>query len=301
MANKANKGSANRQVGNIQLALENSDKLEWAQIAPGKVVIANSQRAWLYQPQSPEDPFARPMNGAGSLATTKKLLDTAIAAAKVAVQSDSKPPALTLTRWVWRLASAYYLTNPVPQLLQDAARGFAANGHVLLESWALEKMKEETGHDKLALLDIQSLGYDANAVVEALKPSAAMAMMDYFTRSVRDKNPIDSVGYTHTMERLSLGVGLDYIQKVEALLPSGVNATRCLRVHSAIGADAGHVDENVSLIAKLEASERTRIARACYETALMLFSPPPGDYVSDEQLQAILEPLKQDFSPAVTS
>ena len=162
-------------------------------------------------------------------------------------------------------------------------------------------MEEETGHDRLALLDIKSLGYDAEGVVEKLQPPAAIALMDYFTRSVRDENPIDSVGYTYTMERLSLGVGLDYIQKVEALLPSKVNATRCLRVHSAVGADAGHVDENISIIANLSASERTRIARACYETALMLFSPPPGDYISDEQLQEILAPLKQDFSSAATS
>ena len=297
MANSADQNSANR----IELTSEDWEKLEWAQIAPGKVVVANSQRAWLYQPQSPEDRFARPMNGVGSFDTTKKLLDTAIAAAKVAVKSNSKPPALTATRWVWRLASSYHLTYSVPQLLQNAACGFAANGNDLLQSWALEKMEEETGHDRLALLDIKSLGYDAEGVVEKLQPPAAIALMDYFARSVRDKNPIDSVGYTYTMERLSLGVGLDYIQKIEALLPPGVNATRCLRVHSAIGADAGHVDENVSIIAKLEAEARTRIARACYETALMLFSPPPGDYISDEQLQTILEPLKRDFSPAAIS
>ena len=52
------------------------------------------------------------------------------------------------------------------------------------------------------------------------------------------------------------------------------------------------LDENVALIAELSAAERTRIARACYETALMLFSPPPGGYISDEELQEILEPLK---------
>ena len=292
MANKANGGSANKQVDNIGLTSDNSEKLEWAQIALGKVVVANSERAWLYQPQSSEDRFAHPMECAGSFATTKKLLDTAIAAAKVAVKSDSRPPALTSTRWVWRLAGAYHLTSPAPQLLKDAAIGFAANGRSNLKSWALEKVEEETGHDRLAFLDIQSLGYDAEAVIAELKPPAAMALMDYFTRSVQDDNPIDGVGYTYTMERLSLGIEKDYIEKIESLIPPEINATRCLRVHSAIGADAGHVDENIEMIAKLTAAERTRIARACYETALMLFSPPPGGYISDEKLQEILEPLK---------
>ena len=124
MAHDTNIGA--KRVDKIGLASD-SEKLEWAQIAPGKVVIANSERAWLYQPQSVEDRFARPMNCTGSFATTKKLLDTAIAAAKVAVKSKSRPPALTATRWVWRLASAYHLTHPVPELLKNAAIGFAAN------------------------------------------------------------------------------------------------------------------------------------------------------------------------------
>ena len=93
MANKANGSSANKQVDDIGFNSGNSEKIEWAQIALGKVVVANSERAWLYQPQSSEDRFARPMECAGSFATTKKLLDTAIAAAKVAVKSDSRPPA----------------------------------------------------------------------------------------------------------------------------------------------------------------------------------------------------------------
>ena len=291
MANEANMGFAKR-LDEIGLASENSEKLEWAQIAPGKVVVANSERAWLYQPQSTEDRFAHPMEGAGSFATTKKLLDTAIAAAKVAVKSDSRPPALTSTRWVWRLASAYHLTTPASQLFTDAAVGFAANNRSHLESWALEKVEEETGHDRLALLDIQSLGYDAEAVVAELTPPAAIALVDYFTRSVQDDDPIDVVGYAYTMERLSMGIEEDYIEKVESLIPPKINATRCLRVHSSLGADAHHAEENISLVANLSPAERTRIARACYETALMLFSPPPKGYVSNDELQAKLEPLK---------
>ena len=268
--------------------------IEWAQIALNKVVVATTDRAWLYQPHSANDRFAKPMEGAGSFATTQKLLDTAIAAAKSAVESDVRPPALTSTRWVWRLAGSYHMTSPVPNLLRSAAKSFAANGRTELEAWALEKAEEETGHDLLALKDIQSLGYNSKAIVETLIPPAAKALMDYFTRSTQDDNPIDCVGYTYTMERLSLGIGEDYIQKVEKLLPPKTNATRCLRVHSSVGADAGHVDENVFLIAKLTAAERTRIARACYETALMCFSPPPGGYIADGQLQEILQPLRSN-------
>lgn len=289
MVENNNIGSAEQQAGQTSVA-----DTEWAQIAPGKVVVARADRAWLYQPRSGDDPFSQPMKGVGSFATTQKLLDTAIAAAKYAIKSDKRPPALTSTRWIWRLAGAYHMTSPVPDLMRDAAKGFAANGRFELEAWALEKAEEETGHDLLALKDIQSLGYNSQAVVKTLVPPAAKALMDYFSRSVRDDNPIDCVGYTYTMERLSLGIEEDYIQKVEELIPPEINATRCLRVHSSVGADAGHAEENVSLIAKLTASERTRIARACYETALMCFSPPPGDYIAESELLEVLQPLKSN-------
>lgn len=289
MAENDNTNAARQQAGQSSIA-----DAEWAQIAPGKVVVATADRAWLYQPRSGDDRFAQPMMGAGSFATTRKLLDTAIAAAKCAVKSESRPPALTSTRWVWRLAGAYHMTSPVPKLLRDAAKGFAANSRFALEEWALEKAEEETGHDLLALKDIQSLGYNSEAVVKTLFPPAAKALMDYFARSTQYEDPIDCVGYTYTMERLSLGIDEDYIQKVEELIPPETNATRCLRVHSSVGADAGHADENVSLVAKLNASERCRVAQACYETALMCFSPPPGDYVADEVLQDFLQPLKSN-------
>ena len=279
-------------IGSVEQVDSDLANAEWAQIAPGKVVVATNNRAWIYQPRTEDDRFARSMTGSGSFATTRKLLDTAIAAAKQAVKSEVRPPALTSTRWIWRLASAYHMTHYVPQLLKDAARGFEAQGRTELAAWALEKVEEETGHDRLAWLDIQSLGYDADAVVKTLVPPAAIALVDYFRRSVRDSDPIDCVGYTYTLERLSLGIGAEYIQSVEALLPAKVNATRFLRVHSAVGADADHVGENVSLVAELSAQERSRIARACYETALMTFSPPSGEYISDAEIQQIIEPLQ---------
>jgi len=133
---------------------------------------------------------------------------------------------------------------------------------------------------------------DAEAVVKTLVPPAAVALIDYLTRSVQDSDPIDCIGYSYTMERLSLAIGADYIQKIEALLPAKVNATRCQRVHSAVGADADHVGENVSLVAALAANERSRIARACYETALMCFSPPSAEYIADAEILQILNPLK---------
>ena len=264
---------------------------EWAQIATDKVVVATSDLAWLYKPRSSDDRFARPMEGAGTPATTRKLLDTAIAAARCAVESDVRPPKLTSTRWIWRLAGLYHLCHPIPDLIKSARQQFTVAERWSLARWAAQNAEEEQGHDLLALKDIQSLGYDPDAVVEALVPPASKILIDYLTRSVNDSDPIDCVGYAYAMERLALGVSEQYIENVQALLPKGVNATRCLRVHSSVGADVDHVAETVEMVAELSAAERTRVAIACYETALLCFSPP-SDYLSDESIEQILAPLK---------
>lgn len=266
---------------------------EWAQIAPNKVVVATSDRAWLYKPHSSEERFARPMKGAGNFATTRKLLDTAIAAAKCAVKSDVRPPELTYTRWIWRLAGLYHLCHPIPRLIESAHQKFTEAQRWNLARWAAQNAEEEEGHDLLALKDIQSLGYDPDAVVKALVPPASKILIAYLTRSVNDSDPIDCVGYAYTMERLALGVNEQYIKDVEALLPQGVKATRCLRVHSGVGADVDHVAETVEMVAKLSAAERTRVAIACYETALLCFSPP-SDYLSDESIGQIIAPFKKE-------
>jgi hypothetical protein len=268
--------------------------IEWARIAPDKVVVATADRAWLHRLGSAESdaPFARPMVGAGSVATTRKLLDGAMAAAKCAVSSSVRPPTLTRTQWVWSLAGSYHLTHSYPPLIEEAAWRFEKMGRKNLWQWAAQKAREERGHDRLALLDIQSMGYEAEAVVEELIPPVSVVLVNYLTQSVQAPDPIGCVGYSYTMERLATGIKEKHIQPVEALLPPGICATRCLRVHSSVGADVEHVKETVEMVAGLDPQERVRVAIACYETALLCFSPLKEDYISEEELQHVLKLLK---------
>ena len=282
----------NQQVSLADLTAD----LEWAQIAPDKVIVATEERSWLCHPSLiQDDRFARPMPETSNIATTQKLLDGAIAAAKYTVNSDARPPKLTATRWVWRLAGQYHLCHSTSKLMEQAAKGFASSKDWSLAEWAKEKAKEEAGHDRLALLDIKSLGYDAKMVVEVLVPPAAKALLDYFTRSAQANNPIDCVGYSYTGERLAICREEKYIHQVESLLPLGIQATRCLRLHSGLGGDVEHVEETVETVAKLTSQQRTRVARTCYEAALLRFSPPTN-YISDSEIEQILEPLKLNKS-----
>ncbi len=269
-----------------------SIEVEWATIAPDKVVVASPESVWLHSSLDDGDLYAEPSASAGNTAITRKLLDGAMAAAKVAIPSGKNPPALTPNRLVWQLAGAYQISNAVPTLMKEAGQSFAIARRHDLSNWAFEKAKEETGHAQLALLDIKSLGYRAEDLVQKIIPSAATISLDHLQRSVRDVDPIDCVGHSYASERLSLGIKKEHFQKIKSILPPNVNATRWLRIHSSLGSDAKHVEENVDIIARLSPSERTRVIRACYETALLVFSPPKEGYLSETELEDILNPFK---------
>lgn len=268
--------------------------LEWACVATGKVVVATADRAWLHKlnPRDSEDPFAGTMVSRGSYATTRQLLDGSIAFAKSAVESASIPPAFSQERWVWRLAGSYHISLPIPRLMKEAAKGFEKAGRSRLALWAAQKAFEEQDHEQLALLDIQSMGYEADSVVATLIPTAAMALMDYCTTCALAPDPIGCLGYSYALERIAMGIGEEYIQSIEGLFPPSIHATRYLRVHSSLGTELEHMEATLNTVAALTPQERTSVAIACYETARLCFSPPKEGYMSDEELQNILRPLK---------
>lgn len=200
-----------------------------------------------------------------TLAKTRKRLDRAIVSAWHTVKTNRRPPALTPTRWVWRLAGFYHLCHYTPQLMKKAQERFALADRQTLAQWAGQKAREEAGHDQLALLDIKSMGYQSEAVVEVFFPPAAKSLVDYFTRSVQDSDPIDCVGYSYTAERLGICIGEGYIQTVEALLPPGIKATRCLRAHSAISAEVEQVKATLVMIAGLTEQECESRGECCYQ------------------------------------
>lgn len=280
--------------------------MEWAEVEPGCIVVATSDRAWLHARvfNGQPDPFALPMEGPGSVETTRQLLDGAIGAAgrrrsSQAPGSVPQPaPQLTPARWAWRLAGYYQTTHATPRLMAAAAERFAAAGREALAAWARDKVQDEAGHDRLALRDLDALGYDAARVVDALVPPTAAALVRYFeARVLEDDDPIGCVGYAYALERLALERGARDIAAVEAILPPGVVATRCLRVHSATGSDAAHVEETVRLVAQLTAGERMRVARACYETANIYCTPPANGFIAEEALVQRLSALEGGADP----
>lgn len=262
--------------------------MEWATVSSGKTVVATDDRAWLHDSAGGfagvSSPFARPMSGHGSPATTRRLLDGALSAARVAVPSSGARPKLTFHRWVFRLAGFYHTTHATPRLMAEAARRFAMAGRMELSHYAERKVIDEGGHDRLALLDLRDLGLPAERVVARLVPPAASALVAYFERAVQQADPIGSLGYAYALERMAATTSPDYTRAVNAVLPPGVNATRCLRVHSGDGTDADHVEDLVDVVARSSAEERSRVAVAVYETGQILMRQD-AEPISDEAIE----------------
>lgn len=267
--------------------------MEWAAIGGGAVVVATEARGWLHHPANPMDPFHFPMKGPGTPATTGRLLDAAIAAGLTAgAVGGTPPPPLTATRWAWRLVGYYHLTHSTPALLVETARRFDAAGRPALAAWATEKAADETAHDRLALRDLDELGYDAG--VTSLRHPTAVAMVDWFRAAAEgDALPLGVIAYAHTVERLALTLDAAAVDAVRAVLPPGSRAIRCLRVHSAIGSDVSHVSDNIRLVATLPAAERAAIALACRRVAGLFSRTPDEGHLDDAALAALFRPWRR--------
>lgn len=101
-----------------------------------------------------------------------------------------------------------------------------------------------------------------------------MALLQWFGQLAEGAEPVAVLGYAYALERMALFNTRERVEVVEAIIPSGTMATRCLRVHSAVGSDGNHVDESLQLMATLLAKDRRAIAMALYETIILMVSNP---------------------------
>lgn len=292
----------------MERSILNTTTLEWARLTPQLIVVANNAEAWIHHPDSfaAFDLFNVPMECDGSVETTRNLLEGALCAAQQAIAQERKGKRtphvpLTLARWVWRLAGYYHTTHATPALMAEAAERFTIIGRYDLAEYANLKSFDEGGHDELALDDLRALGYDAERIVEILVPPTAASLVNYFTRLVRSDNPLGCIGYAYALERMAMAIQEKHIAEVEAVLPLGVHATRCLRVHSSVGDDMYHVEEAIAITAGLPPRERERIARVCYRTALLRHAAPQGEYLSEAALERKLAALDLKPQPAYVS
>ncbi len=241
-------------------------------------------------------PFEEALSGRGSPASTRQMMAGAFYAGFARRSPEgwapAKRPEPSLLRHVYALAGCYQTTHATPPTMRRVAERFRSLGRAEVVERCLRVAREESGHDRLALADLAALGLPARELVERLQPSGSLALVSLFRRMAGSEEPIGVFGYAYALERSALFSDAQSIEAIERVLPAGVKATRCLRVHSAVGSDAGHVAESIEFIASLPALDRATIARAMFEaTSLMSLGT---NYPGDVAMRTLLDTVCSD-------
>jgi hypothetical protein len=279
---------------------------EWVNVTDGISIIAReSGEVWFHTPTHTKksvDPFATAMTGAGSRGSTVGLLDGALNLGFASIERRLAQPDPTLAAYIVALAGAYHTSVHTPRNLQRAASSFRELGRPEVATYLVERAREETGHDRLALKDLRALGVPGERLVANFIPEGIKPLCERFDGLCIEDYPIGCIGYSYCLERIAALKQEADIEKVQALCPDGVDATRFLRSHSSLGSEVAHVEETIAFVASLPANDRIRIVQETYQSALIMAEGYNHELLKseaemlDELQRAIGEALPYRFS-----
>jgi hypothetical protein len=236
------------------------------------LIARESGEVWFHTPsgKGDVDPFATPMTGVGAVGSTVRLLDGAIDLGFAGIKKSLARPDPTLVGYIVALVGAYHTSVDTPRNLRRAASRFKELGRPEVAAYLEERAREETGHDRLVLKDLRALGVPAERLVANFIPEGIKPLCKRFDDLCVQDYPIGCIGYSYCLERIAALKQKTDIEKVQAMCPDGVDATRFLRSHSSLGSEASHVEETIEFVASLPANDRIRVVQETYQSALIL-------------------------------
>jgi hypothetical protein len=273
---------------------------EWVNVTGDISIIAReSGEVWFHTLSGIKDnvdPFATPMTGAGTTGSTIGLLDGAINLGFAAIEKRLARPDPTLAGYIVALVGAYHTSVDTPRNLRRAASRFEELGRPEVAAYLEERAREETGHDRLALKDLRALGVPGERLVANFIPEGIKPLCDRFDELCAQDYPIGCIGYSYCLERIAALKQETDIEKVQALCPDGVDATRFLRSHSCLGSEVVHVEETIAFVASLPADDRIRVVQETYQSALIMAEGYNHELLKSEG--EMLEELQQAVGEA---
>jgi pyrroloquinoline quinone (PQQ) biosynthesis protein C len=275
---------------------------EWVNVTNDATIIAHeSGQVWFHTPNRAKqelDPFASPMTGKGSAGSTVGLLDGALNLGFSAIENRLAQPEPTLVGYIVALVGAYHTSVHTPRNLRHAASRFDELGRPEVAAYLEDRACEETGHDRLALKDLHALGVPGERLVANFTPEGIKPLCERFDALCVQDYPIGCIGYSYCLERIAALKQKSDIDRVQALCPDGVDATRFLRSHSCLGSEVTHVEETIKFVASLDANDRISIVQETYQSALIMAEGYNHELLKseaemrDELQQAIGEALR---------
>ncbi|MFZ1949266.1 MAG: hypothetical protein WB037_25840 [Pseudolabrys sp.] len=274
---------------------------EWVNVTDDISIIAReSGEVWFHTPSGTTekiDPFATPMTGVGSAGSTVGLLDGAINLGFTRIEKRLARPDPTVAGYIVALVGAYHTSVDTPRNLRRAASRFNELGRPEVAAYLEERAREETGHDRLALKDLRALGVPGERLVANFIPEGIKPLCQRFDDLCAEEYPIGCIGYSYCLERIAALKQETDIERVRALCPDGVDATRFLRSHSSLGSEANHVAETIQFVASLPANDRIRVVQETYESSLILAEGYNHELLKSEA--EMLEELQQALGEAL--
>ena len=275
--------------------------MEWVKLTDDVSIIARELgEVWFHTASGTKgdaDPFSTPMTGAGAGGSAVRLLDGAIHLGFASIQKRLARREPTLAAYIVALVGAYHTSVHTPRNLCRAADRFNELGRPEVGAYLEDRAREETGHDRLALKDLRALGVPAERLVANFIPEGIKPLCERFDYLCFQDYPIGCIGYSYCLERISALKQQDDVDRVQALCPDGVDATRFLRTHSGLGSEVTHVEETIEFVASLPANDRIRVVRETYELALIMAEGynhellKPDAEILEELQQILQEPL----------
>ena len=274
---------------------------EWVNVTGDISIIAReSGEVWFHTPSGTKenvDLFATPMTGVGSAGSTVGLLDGAINLGFTGIEKRLARPDPTIAGYIVALAGAYHTSVDTPRNLRRAAGRFNELGRPEVAAYLEERAREETGHDRLALKDLRALGVPGERLVANFIPEGIKPLCKRFDDLCVQDYPMGCIGYSYCLERIAALKQETDIEKVQAMCPDDVDATRFLRSHSSLGSEAAHVEETIQFVASLPANDRIRVVQETYESALILAEGYNHELLKSEA--EMLEELEQALGEAL--
>lgn len=274
---------------------------EWVSVTGGTSIVAReSGEVWFHTPSGTKaniDPFATPMTGAGAAGSTIGLLDGAINLGFAGIEKRLARPEPTVAGYILALVGAYHTSVHTPRNLRRAAKRFNELGRPEVAAYLEERAREETGHDRLALKDLSALGVPGDRLVANFIPDGIKPLCRRFDDLCVQDYPMGCIGYSYCLERIAALKQKTDIEKMQALCPDGVDATRFLRSHSSLGSEVSHVEETIAFVASLPANDRITVVQETYESALIMAEGYNHELLKSEE--GIFDELEQAVGEAL--
>lgn len=185
---------------------------------------------------------------------------------------------------VW-LCGAYITTHATVPCFKKLKKLSIIRKDHELENFLQRKIDEEIGHDKIVLMDIESLGFNPKKSTRLIRPELPKSLAILLSLYARNGDTFKALGYAWVLERIST-FNTTLCQEIQTITGI-VKFPKTLRIHSATGQEANHLKDLINFLEKRSVSDLRQFWNGIEEVSRIFLSSKANydDYTKLKQLQ----------------